>query len=79
MRLALTIWSERIETMKPPELIELERLSEHDPVLARLLRNARPTADDYIWMQWEREGGPPKDIHDEEQRIINLLTALERR
>jgi hypothetical protein len=56
---------------------ELERLSEHDPVLARLLREKdQPTADAYIWMQWEN--GPPQDVDDDEQRVINLLTALER-
>ncbi|CUU15692.1 hypothetical protein ACT4MK_32055 [Bradyrhizobium barranii] len=59
---------------------ELERLSEDDPVLARLLRQEYPTSDGYIDAQWGRHGGPTTDLDEQarEQRIIDLLDALER-
>lgn len=57
-------------------LAELERLAGHHLVLKHLLqRKARPTADDYICLQWW--GASLEDIDEEEQEIIALLKELE--
>jgi hypothetical protein len=56
-------------------LAELERRAGHDPVLKYLLQQeARPTADDYISMQWDEL---PDDMDEEEREIIRLLQGLE--
>ncbi len=57
-------------------LAELESRAGHDPVLELLLRReALPTAKDYIDVNWW--GELPPEIDNEEQEIIDLLTALE--
>jgi hypothetical protein len=50
----------------------------HDPVLEHLLLDGgRPTADEYIGMNWMGTE-VPKDMDDEEREIIELLRALEK-
>ena len=57
-------------------LEELASRAGHDATLAYLLqRKARPTADDYITLQW---GELPDEIDDEEAQTIELLRELEK-